>query len=118
MKTNGVKVLGSTVTMATYEIYPYTNVTFGTILGDPLLVGPGYDYTDEDCKRLCTDTSDCQGFSLSKDTNKCTMYKDFDKFGVSQFSETYVKSGVPSYWILWALIIGMLLILFVNKCQK
>ena len=98
--------------MATYEIFPNTSVDGAEIDIDTSSVSSSM------CRRLCDDTEECRGFTWDNTTEKCALYSSLTKFETIKGVDTRMKKSSPSYWMLWILAAGLLIILFVNKCRR
>ena len=101
--------------MSVYKIFPETTVAGKTIdIGD--IINPSVTL----CRRYCNDIPECLGFQVSEDdeVETCKMYSKINGFSPSVNSnDFYLKASSPSYWPLWILIFGILVILFINRCE-
>ena len=98
--------------MSTYEIFPSTNVEGDTVSLDTT------DVSLTTCRRFCDDTFDCNAFTWDLSNEKCTLYSNLAGFKNINGIDAYVKKGAPSYWMFWVLIVGIMIVLFLNKCRK
>ena len=97
---------------ASYEIFPNT-----------LASGDRSKYSSEkflptDCERYCNSLDDCKGYTVDEDSRKCVILDSFYSFQNSANDTTYVKRNNSNYYVITIIVIGILTVLFINRCRS
>lgn len=97
---------------SSYEIFPNTSATGSISKASSEKLLPS------ECERYCNSLDSCQGYVVDEDSRECVILDNFYSFENSPKNTTYVKRKNSNYHLITIIVIGVLIVLFVNRCRN